>query len=696
MAEPDIVGKGSRSEILMGFGVMALLFVLVIPLPGFMIDGLIAVNLAVATLVMLITLAAREPLELSTYPTILLLTTLFRLALNVASSRMILLKGDAGDVIHAFGMFVVGGDLVVGITIFAIIIIIQFVVITKGSSRISEVAARFTLDAMPGKQMAIDADLTAGTITESDARTRREKVGQEAEFYGAMDGAGKFVRGDAVAGLIITVVNIVGGATIGMLEKDMGLGEALKKYAILTIGDGLVTQTPALIIAVASGMLVTKTSSKEKFADEFGSQMTRDRRAMGISAAVVSMLAFLPGFPALPFLTMGGILAAFWRGGKVKTPAEAAAGEDAGSATKPETGELTAEALTKLLQVDRLGVEVGFRLISMVDGSRPGGLLDHIASVRRQFAQSHGIIVPPIRLKDNITMEPNAYRILIAGQEVARGTIYPNNYLAMNPGHVAEPIAGVKTTDPTFGLPAVWVRDDKKVEAEALGYTVVDANTVLVTHLSETLKSHAHEILTRDDVGALIDKYKAHSPAVVNELIPEILHLGDVQRVLQNLLLERIPVRNLGAILECLADNGRKVKDVDQLTELVRQRIGRTLCELVQGRDGILRAIVVDPEVETHIDDALAGRDGAEITPDMVKEFQESAAKTYVEATRRGFDPFVLVRATVRRYVVDLLSGASPRIPVLSFGEVSSARQIEPCGQISFPVESRKLLGATA
>jgi flagellar biosynthesis protein FlhA len=687
--------SSARSEVILGFSVMAVLFVLIVPLPPFLIDIFIALNITMATLVMLITLAAREPLEISTYPTILLLTTLFRLALNVASTRQILLRGHAGSVIQAFGDFVVGGDLVVGVTIFTILLIIQFMVITKGSGRISEVAARFTLDAMPGKQMAIDADLNAGLINEADAKTRRQKVTQEAEFYGAMDGASKFVRGDAIAGLIINVINIVGGGALGMIN-GLAMTDALKKYSILTIGDGLVTQIPALIISVAAGILVTKTSSKEKFADELGFQLLRDSRALGIGSAIVCILALVPGFPTLPFGLLALALFVGYRRSIARRRREDELAKSPPPVVEEESAELTPEALGKLLQVDRMGIEVGYRLIPMADSTRGDGLLERIAAIRRQFAKDQGLIVPPIRLKDNISLEPNAYRVLIAGQEVARGTLYPGQYLAMNPGHVSEPLSGIKTTDPTFGLPALWIREDKKSEAEAIGYTVVDCNTVLITHLSETIKSHAAEILTRDDVTHLLDKFKAHSPAVVAELIPDILHAGDVQRVLAQLLAERIPIRNLGAILECLADHGRKIKDHDQLTELVRERLGRTLCEMHQGRDGVVRAIVVEPDVEGHMEAALAGQDGATITPQLVQKFQQGAGRAYSDAVKKGFEPAVLVRTTIRKYVSDLLAAASPRIAVLSYNEVAYAKRVEPVGQISFPVESQMSLGATA
>ena len=691
MTDPALDRGGLRNEALLGFGVIAMIFVLIIPLPPLALDMLLAVNIAFATLILLITLGAREALELSTYPTLLLLTTLFRLALNVASTRLILLDGKAGKVIQAFGDFVVGGDLVVGIVIFVILIVIQFVVITKGSGRISEVAARFTLDAMPGKQMAIDADLNAGLIDEGQARSRREKIAFEAEFYGAMDGAGKFVRGDAVAGLIINVINIVGGVVIGVAD-GLDVTSALRKYAILTIGDGLVSQTPALIIAVAAGMLVTKSSSKERFSSEFGLQIFGNTRALGIAAAAVAMMSFIPGFPKFPFL---GLSAAILLG---RRAAIAAAEEKARQAKEkekapevPDDGgpELSQELLGRLLSVDRLGIEVGYRLIAMVDSEKKGGLLDHIGMLRRQFAKEQGIVVPPIRLRDNLTIDANEYRIKIAGQTLARGTLYPGHVMAMNPGTAVEEVQGIKGRDPTFGLPAVWVKESRRNEAEMLGYTVVDAVSVLVTHLTETIKEHAAELLTREDVQGLLKQTEQAAPTVVKELVPDVLNLGEIQAVLQNLLRERLPIRNLVAILETLADHGRKLKDPDALTELVRQRLGRLLCELHSDAKGSVAAIVLDPQLEAALERDAAGS----LPPGAMQRFQEETATLYAEAVKKGKDPVILARASVRRVVSGLLQGLKPRIPVLSYNEVAMAREVEPLGQVRFsPAQGREAL----
>ncbi|MEZ6196385.1 MAG: flagellar biosynthesis protein FlhA [Planctomycetota bacterium] len=686
--------SGVRSEVLLGLGVMAMIFVLIIPLPPALLDVLIAVNISFGILVLLITLGAREALELSTYPTILLLTTLFRLALNVASTRLILLKGQAGSVIQSFGDFVVGGDLVVGVIIFAILVIIQFIVITKGSGRVSEVAARFTLDAMPGKQMAIDADLNSGLITETDARERREKIAQEAEFYGSMDGASKFVRGDAIAGLIINVVNVIGGVIIGM-GGGLSITAALEKYSILTIGDGLVSQIPALIIAVAAGLLVTKTSSKQRFATEFGSQLLGNRRAIGTGAAVMLLLALVPGFPKLPFVLLGIALFVVQRTLKTREEREEAAkNEPAPPEPEPEGPELSDDQLGRLLEVDRLGIEVGFRLIPLVDADRKGGLLDHIGMIRRQFARDLGLVVPPIRMKDNLGLDANAYRILVGGQEVARGELYPEHVLAMDPGTAEGELPGIRGEDPTFGLPATWVREERRSDAEIAGYTVVDATSVLVTHLTETLRRHAPELLSRQDVRTLLDRVKENSPAIVEELIPDVLGLGEVQAVLQELLSERIPIKNLPSILEVLADNGRKTKDLGHLTELVRQRLGRMLTARHLGPDGVLRAIVLDPRVEAALEAEVTGREavGAESVP--LARLRERVLETYGAAMQRGHDPIILARATVRRHLADMLAGLDPKIPVLSYNEVTTARRIEPVGQIDLTAPSAEMAAA--
>jgi flagellar biosynthesis protein FlhA len=689
-----------NADFALAAALLAVMCVLIVPLPTVVLDVALAVNLSLAVLILIITLSLRQPLEFSTFPSLLLFTTLARLSLNVATTRLILSDGHAGQVIHAFGSFVVGGNLLIGLVIFLILVVIQFIVVSKGANRISEVAARFTLDAMPGKQMAIDAELNAGLINETTARTRRELITAEAEFYGAMDGAGKFVRGDAVAGLIITVINILGGLAIG-IGNGLAAGDALKKYAVLTVGDGLVTQIPALLITVASGVLVTKQRGKHQLSREITAQFMLSPRATRIAAVIVAALGMVPGLPFMPFATMAGglLLFAAYSARASKQAAALEAGRSAdgeGAATpggapqaadKPAEGSI--DALADLLKVDRMSLEIGYRLIPLASSKERGALLEHISMLRRQFAAQLGFVVPPIRMKDNLTLEPNGYRVLIAGQEVARGNLYPDHWLAMGPDLGDDAVAGIPTHDPTFGMPATWVDAAHKAEAEALGYAVVDAESVLITHLTEVLREHAHEILSRDDVQKLLDKLKETAPAVVTELVPDVMGLGTVQLVLQNLLRERIPIRNLPAILEVLADHGKKTKDPDALSELARQRLSRTLVEMHGNDQGGVPALTLEPALEQALADGLAGSTDPRVTailsPASMRRLQEATAASWTAAqARMQKQPVLLVRSSVRRYLADLFRALSPRIPVLSYNEVTAARSIESAGIVSW------------
>ncbi|HYC76487.1 MAG TPA: flagellar biosynthesis protein FlhA [Planctomycetota bacterium] len=694
-----------NADFLLAAGVLGILATLIVPLPTFVLDGALAANLGLGVLILLLSLACRQPLDFSTFPSLLLFTTLGRLALNVASTRLILLDGNAGSVIEAFGRFVVGGDLLVGLVVFLILVVIQFMVITKGAGRISEVAARFTLDAMPGKQMAIDAELGAGHIDEKEARRRRDAVAAEAEFYGAMDGAGKFVRGDALAGLVITAINIVGGVAIG-IGKGMPAMDALRTYATLTVGDGLLSQIPALLISIASGFLVTKTKGKHALSRDLAAQFLLSPKSVRTAGGILGLLGLVPGLPTVPFVTLGGAIFAF--GGyaarvRPKLDAEAAAGGDAAAGAgagagaaasstparpgEPPRADASPEALNELLKVDRLGLEVGYRLITLVNSDARGGLLERIANVRRQFASQYGFVVPSIRIRDNLSLEPNAYRVLLGGQEIARGLVYPDHWLAMSPGDASQTPPGVKVKDPTFGLPATWVPSTRKSEAEGLGCTVVDAESVLVTHLTETLKEHAHEILSRDDVQKLVERAKESAPAVVAELTPETAPLGLVQTVLQNLLRERVAIRNLPAILETVADHARRTKDPEAVSEAVRQRLARLLVETYAAPGGVLQALTLDPTYEQQLADALAGsvdpRVQAALAPKTLQALQDAAAEQWRKAQAKGKDPVILVRGPVRRYLADLFRALTPRIPVLSFNEAVAARSLDACGQIS-------------
>jgi flagellar biosynthesis protein FlhA len=686
-----------NADFALAAGLLAVMCVLIVPLPTILLDISLAVNLSLAVLILIITLSCRQPLEFSTFPSLLLFTTLARLSLNVATTRLILSDGHAGRVIQSFGNFVVGGNLLIGLVIFLILVVIQFVVVSKGANRISEVAARFTLDAMPGKQMAIDAELNAGLINEIDARKRRELITAEAEFYGAMDGAGKFVRGDAVAGLIITIINILGGLAIG-IGNGLAAGDALKKYAVLTVGDGLVTQIPALLITVASGVLVTKQRGKHQLSREITAQFMLSPRAMRIAAVIVGTLGVVPGLPFLPFALMAGAMVAFagysarvLKHAPEEADAQPAEGQAAaGGAAKPagDHPDGSIEALSELLKVDRMSLEIGYRLIPLASSRDKGALLDHIAMLRRQFAAQLGFVVPPIRMKDNLALEPNGYRVLIAGQEVARGQLYPDHWLAMGPDLGKDAITGIATTDPTFGMPAVWVDAAHRAEAESLGYALVDAESVLVTHLTEVLREHAHEILSRDDVQKLLDKLKENAPAVVGELVPDVMGLGTIQLVLQNLLRERISIRNLPAILEVLADQGRKIKEPDALSEMARQRLSRTLVETHGTEDGAIFALTLDPQYEQALSDGLAGSTDPKVTavlsPASMRRLQEAVATSWQNAQAKlQRTPVLLVRSSVRRYLADLFRALSPRIPVLSYNEVTTARSIEAAGIVS-------------
>ncbi len=536
-AEPFLFKHG---EYILALGVLCILVVLIIPLPTFLLDILITVNISISFLVLLVVLHLKQALEISAFPSLLLFVTLFRLSLNVASTRLILMNADAGAVIASFGHFVVGGNVVIGLVIFMILTLIQFIVITKGATRISEVSARFTLDAMPGKQMSIDADLNSGAITEDEARKRRNVISQEAEFYGSMDGASKFVSGDAIAGIVITFINIAGGMIIGGLMQGMKISDALSTYTILTVGDGLVTQIPSLINATSTAILLTKASSKASIGKELARQIFTVPRAMAFAAGILVFFSIIPGMPKVPFLIMAAALGFMFYVTRKGIPGDAEEKESKEKKVK-KTKELKEpeREIESLLRVDRMGVEVGYRLVPLVDPKKTGGLLSRIASLRKQLARDMGIIIPPIRLRDNLQLSPNEYHIKIKGQTVAKGELMPDSNLALGGGD-QEPIEGVKTVDPAYGLPGVWIPESNKETAESAGYTVIDPTSVLITHLTEVIKSHAYEIASREDIQKLIDNLKNDSPTLVNELTTNVFSLGVVHEVIRNLLLERI------------------------------------------------------------------------------------------------------------------------------------------------------------
>ena len=594
----------------MGIGVLGLLVTLITPISPLALDLLLATNITISILLLMVTMNARTATELSTFPTILLFTTLFRLGLNVASTRLILSGGEAGHIITAFGNYVTGNNLTVGLVVFLVLIVIQFVVITKGSGRISEVAARFVLDAMPGKQMAIDADLNSGLIDATEAKARRKQVTSEAEFFGAMDGASKFVRGDAIAGLIITALNLVGGIAIAM-TNGMGIAEAGETYSKLTIGDGLVSQIPALFISTAAGVLVTKNSEARSLGQDLLGQISGRPKATLIAAGMLFVIGCLPGMPRLPFFLLATVLVVTWKNTKdlPEGALQSAETELTGAEEQTEDGE---EDMDELLHVDRLALEVGYRLIPLVSDPGGGGVLDHISQLRRRFALSEGVVLPPVRIKDNVRLGPSSYRLLVGGHEVARGEVEPNQFLAMDSGTANGKIRGEETTDPAFGLPAWWIGEDQRDNAEVCGYTVIDPVSVIVTHLSESFRTVLPEVLNRDDTKELVESARKTAPSVVEELIPEKMSYGEVQQVLRNLLREDVSLRSMPTILEVLADNASRTKDPETLTELVRQRLGRALCEQYADSKGVVHAVTLDPDVEAGLANAVGAGHGDE------------------------------------------------------------------------------------
>jgi len=680
----QIFGK-VRGESVLAALMIATLAVMIVPVPQIVLDILITADIGLAILILFTTLSAREPLEFSTFPSILLLATLCRLALNVASSRLILLEGEAGSVIQAFGSFVVGGNLVVGGVVFLILVIIQFVVITKGAGRVSEVAARFTLDALPGKQMAIDADLGAGLIDETEAKTRRERIGREAEFYGAMDGASKFVRGDAIAGLLITAVNILGGLAIG-ISQGMSAGEALQLYAILTVGDGLVSQIPALVISIAAGAITVKSASKERLADDLNLELLSKPRVLGGVAVVILVFALIPGIPLVPFLLVGaGIGGLIWFR-KVIGPTQAKS-EDA-SAAAPLSPGATPEEARDALRVDRIVLELGFGITALADVERGGALVERIALLRRSLASEAGWLVPAVRLRESFEIDPHAYRVLVLGYEVASGTIEPGRYLAIGGPDTSATLPGTQTVEPTFGQPAVWVDPNERANAELNGYTVADPTTVLVTHLGETLRLHAHELLGRDDVQELLDDLKERAPAVVNEICPGLLSLGQIQRSLAGLLKDRVPLRPLETILEALADQAGDDKNPTKLIEAARLRNVRAVAAPFLDGGGRLAILTLEPSIERRLIESVSGGGGLP-GGGLLSRLMDAIRSAQVDAEARAgaAEPVLVVQGTLRPGLAELIRPSLPRLAVLSYSELGGAREIESLGVISLGPE---------
>ena len=648
--------------------------------PPILLDFLITLNCTLSLLLLLVAMYIQRPPEFSVFPSLLLVSTLYRLSLNVAATRLILLHGGdgpeaAGRVIQGFGQFVVGGNFVVGIVVFLILVVIQFVVITKGAGRIAEVAARFTLDAMPGKQMAIDADLNAGLIADHEARRRRAEIAREAEFYGAMDGASKFVRGDAVAGLIITVVNILGGLAIGVLQDGMPLEEALATYTILTVGDGLVAQIPALIISTAAGIVVSRAASESELSQELMAQLTLRPRPLGVTAGVLGVLGLLPGLPALPFLVPAAVLALGAYQFRARGPRARARGSGRGPAEPP-----TPEKVEELLALDPLQVELGYGLLSLVDKKAEDGgdLLARIRALRRQFAVELGFVVPPVRVRDSGLLGADQYVFRLRGGEVARGEVHPDRLLAMNPGTGQDGVDGLEVREPTFGLPARWILRSGRDAAQAAGWTVVDASTVIATHLSETIRRQAHVLLGRQEVQALLDKLKETHPSVVDGLVPGVLSLAVVHRVLQRLLAEGVSVRNLPAILEVLADTAGATRDPVVLAEHVRGALADAVCRPFLGADGTLRALLLSPDAERQLRERVQTADAEEVfEPRDGQALLEGIARALESSTPFDSKPVLLCPAPIRRYVRRLTERTLPHLGVLSYAELGPQLNVQ-------------------
>jgi flagellar biosynthesis protein FlhA len=678
----------NRSDLSVAVGVVGILLVMVIPLPAFLLDILLSVSITFSLMILLTSLYLTNPLEFSTFPSLLLMTTLFRLSLNIASTRLILLHGNegtsaAGHVIRSFGNFVVGGNYFVGFVIFTILVIINFVVITRGSGRIAEVAARFTLDAMPGKQMSIDADLNAGVIDDKEARKRRATISREADFYGAMDGASKFVRGEAIAGILIIFVNIGGGFIIGVLQQGLSLLQAAQTYTILTIGDALVAQIPALMISTAAGIIVSRAASEHSMGKELSKQLRLQPQAISLSSGILFVLGLIPGLPHLPFLSLSlviGFVAYLIFKEQKRLEHEAA---DASHKTVPLP---PPEQVESLLTLDRLELEVGYGLIPIVDEEQSGDLLERIRSLRRQFATELGLVVPPLRVRDNLQLRPGEYRILIKGNEVTKGEMMLGYVMALSPGEVKRSIEGIPAKEPVFQLPALWIQEKKKDEAQFAGYTVVDISTIIATHLTEVIRSHGDELLSRQDVQKLLDRLSQQSPKAVEELTPHLLSLGVIQKVLQNLLKERVSIRDLLTIVETLADYGTATKDPDILTEYVRQRLARSIVKQYETSEGVLPLITLDQKMEDLLREKIQKGEQhlhLSIDPGLAQKILSSIHQALDRIAHLNCQPVILCSPVLRRHLKRLLDRFLPQVAVLSHSELTATTKIQSLGTVT-------------
>ena len=664
--------------------IIMILVMMILPVPPFALDLFFTFNIALSLMVLVAALYTTRPLDFAAFPTILLVTTLLRLSLNVASTRVVLMNGHegpdaAGKVIEAFGHFLVGGNLAVGIVVFVILMLINFVVITKGAGRIAEVSARFTLDAMPGKQMAIDADLNAGLIAEDEARKRRAEVSQEAEFFGSMDGASKFVRGDAMAGIMILIINIIGGFAVGVMQHDMSFGDAGTNYVLLAIGDGLVAQVPALVISIAAGLVVARVGQGQDIGTQLASQLLKSPQAVGITAGIMAMLGVIPGMPSFAFLLLAagfGYLS-YHLATKTEVKKTATAGESQ-EKIKAATAEAQEATWDDLVPVDTIALEVGYRLIALVDNKQDGDLLKRIKAIRKKFAQEIGFLPPAVHLRDNLELRPSVYRILLKGVCMGEGEVFPNQHLAINPGRVTMQLPGPQTTDPAFGLPAVWITDDQKEKANAAGYTVVDASTVVATHLSHILQTSAAQLLGRTETQQLLDHCAKTSPKVVEDLTPKLLDVAVIQKVLQSLLDESVHIRDLRTIFETLLENGGRTKNPMELTAAVRIALGRAIVQALAGTSEDLNVLVMEPKLEQMITHAhtAAGQDQVGIDPNLAETLARQTADAAGRQEQLGQSPVLLVPDALRLSMARLLKRAAPNLRVLSHSEIPENRTI--------------------
>ena len=675
-------------DVVFALMVVGIIVMFIIPLPTMLLDMLLAANITFSMVVILVSIYTTEPLDLSVFPSLLLFATLFRLGLNISTTRLILGQAYAGEIILSFGDFVVGGNYVVGLIIFIIIVVIQFVVITKGAERVAEVAARFTLDAMPGKQMSIDADLNAGIIDEHEAKREREKIRQEADFYGAMDGASKFVKGDAIAGIIITFINIIAGLVIGMLQQNMGFAQAAETYILLTVGDGLVSQIPALLISTATGMVVTRAASDNNMGNEMTEQLLKQPKALFIAAAVLLILGFVPGLPTLPFLVLAVFIAAMGyliiRTAEIETPSEKSK-QKRPELSPEEKQEMKEQEIKQLIKVDKLEIEVGYNLISLVLPEQGGDFLDRVANIRKQIAMDLGIILPPVRIVDNLQLQPNTYKIKLQGVEISEYQLFADKYLAMDPGDTFEDIEGIDTEEPAFGTPAIWIEAEQRERAEMANYTVVDPGSVMATHLTEIIKSHAYELLGREEVKKLVDNVKEENQAVVDELIPDLMNLGEIQKILQNLLWENIPIKNLVLILETLADHAGRTKDQTILTEYVRQGLSRQISSQFTDEANNLNVFTIDPQKEEKLANSLEQSDQGNylsLQPAEAQNLINNIIQQAKQLLEQGKEPILLTSPMIRRPIKEMVHRTFSELIVLSFSELESEVELQVQGVV--------------